>query len=79
MQRVGELDQMVIPNQLKAVVYRELHDNLAQVRADRCVNLARNRFYWPFMTSDIEFYIKRKCSCLKRKKPHKQKRTPDDH
>ena len=74
--RVGDHDQMVIPDQLKPVVYRELHDNLAHLSSDRCVNLARNRFYWPFMASDIEFYIKRKCSCLKRKKPHKQEREP---
>ena len=32
-------------------------------------NLARQRFYWPCMQSDIEFYFSKVCCCLKQRVP----------
>ena len=32
-------------------------------------NLARQRFYWPHMQSDIAFYISKVCRCLKQRVP----------
>ena len=35
----------------------------------RVVELARQRFYWPFVTPDIIHYVTKVCHCLKQRKP----------
>ena len=44
--------------------------------ADRVISLARERFYWPGMTSDIRNFVTKMCPCLKNKKPHILPRAP---
>ena len=36
--------------------------------ADRVIELARERFYWPFMRADITHYVTKACQCLKQRK-----------
>ena len=43
---------------------------------DRVVDLARSRFYWPHMYDDIEQFVKRKCRCIKQKKPNTTTKVP---
>ena len=38
--------------------------------ANRVIELARERFYWPFMRADITHYLKKNvCLCQKQRKP----------
>uniref|UniRef100_A0A3B3IPZ1 Gypsy retrotransposon integrase-like protein 1 n=1 Tax=Oryzias latipes TaxID=8090 RepID=A0A3B3IPZ1_ORYLA len=43
---------------------------------DRTVSLVRDRFFWPYMQSDIEHYVTKVCSCIKQKKPCRDTRAP---
>jgi hypothetical protein len=38
-------------------VFEELHVKMGHLGADRVVALARDRFYWPRMASDIAEFI----------------------
>ena len=57
-------------------MYRELHEEMGHLGADRVLDLARERFYWPHMQRDIEHFIGRVCRCLKQKHPSIQSRAP---
>ena len=37
---------------------------------------AKQRFYWPYMSKDIENFIRTKCSCVVSKKPNKMEKAP---
>lgn len=43
---------------------------------DRTVSLVRDRFFWPYMQSDIEHYVTKACTCLKQKRPCHDARAP---
>ena len=68
--------QLVLPVKYHQTVYVELHEKLAHIGADKVVDLAQQRFYWPRMSSDIEHYIRRKCRCIVTKKPNVPERAP---
>ena len=65
----GCRDRMVLPEKYHKRVYVELHENMGYLGADRVVELARERFYWPFMRADITHYVTKVCRCLKQRKP----------
>ena len=44
--------------------------------ADRTVHLSRQRFYWPWMQSDIEDFIGNRCQCTKQQRPVFHTRYP---
>ncbi|KAF7640821.1 hypothetical protein LDENG_00011870, partial [Lucifuga dentata] len=44
--------------------------------AERTVSLVRDRFFWPYMQSDIEHYVTKACTCIKQKKPVYEPRAP---
>ena len=50
-------------------MYEELHENMGHLGAGRVTDLARERFYWPFMRADITHYVTKVCHCLKQRKP----------
>ena len=68
--------QLVVPESLKLVVYKHLHEEMGHLGADRMVALARERFFWPKMRQEMEHYVTRVCRCIKRKKPNRITRTP---
>ena len=72
----GEFTQIVLPLQYRHLVFQELHEKMGHLGTEKVLSLARQRFYWPKMQSDIEFYINNKCSCIKQKKPAKPTRAP---
>ena len=43
---------------------------------DRVYQLAKDRFYWPYMRRDIDNFIHQSCSCLKQRRPHIPIREP---
>ena len=68
--------QIVLPEKYHKLVYTELHENMAHLGAERVIDLARQRFYWPCMAKDIVQYIKKKCRCVVSKKPNVVERAP---
>ena len=65
----GLRNQIVLPKKYRKRVYEELHENMGHLGADRVIELARERFYWPFMRADITHYVTKVCQCLKQRKP----------
>ena len=61
--------QIIIPKKLRSLILKELHEKMGHLGVDRTLYLARERFYWPHMQSDIEHYIGHVCQCVKRKPP----------
>lgn len=68
--------QLVLPEKHKSTVLRELHVEMGHQGVDRTSSLIRDRFYWPYMQSEIENYVMSKCECLKHKKPSQESRAP---
>ncbi|KAI3363968.1 hypothetical protein L3Q82_001566 [Scortum barcoo] len=69
-------NQLVVPESLKPLIYKHLHEEMGHLGADCMVALARERFFWPKMREEIEHYVTRVCRCVKRKKPNRVTRTP---
>ncbi len=74
--RANERKQLVLPAKYKGLVLKKLHNEMAHVGTERVLNLARERFYWPFMAREIEDHITKKCPCIKSKKPVTHVRAP---
>ncbi|XP_073805423.1 uncharacterized protein [Danio rerio] len=74
--RTEQRRQFVLPAQYKQLVFQHLHNDMGHVGVERVVNLARDRFFWPFMKKDIEIYVTRKCPCIKQKRPAIPERAP---
>ncbi len=72
--QIANRSQIVLPKNLKGLVLKELHDEMGHVGADKVLMLTRQRFFWPHMQRDIEFYVNKKCYCIKQKKPVVQQR-----
>ena len=49
---------------------------MGQLGSDKVVGLARQRFYWPYMQADIEFFIGNVCQCLKQRAPVTKTHAP---
>ena len=64
--------QVVLPEKYKKVVYEELHEKMGHLSAERVVQLAQERFYWPYLASDVCHYVQHVCKCLKKKKPNRE-------
>lgn len=46
--------QLVLPEKLKPMVLKTLHNDMSHIGAEKVTHLARERFYWPNMQDDIE-------------------------
>ena len=72
----GTHTRLVLPKQWHRKLYQELHENMGHLGADRVIDLARERFYWPFMRTDITHYVNNVCHCLNQRKPTTHTRAP---
>ena len=68
LQTTQRYTQIVLPEVYHQTVYSELHVEMGHLGSERVEGLARQRFYWPHMSSDIEHFIRKKCSCVFTKK-----------
>ncbi|KAL6480097.1 hypothetical protein MHYP_G00111300 [Metynnis hypsauchen] len=68
--------QLVLPKKGLPLIYRELHEELGHIGVERILCLIRDRFFWPHLQRDVEHYITKVCTCLKRKRPNKVVRAP---
>ena len=74
--RNGQYTQLVLPKKFHRQVFKELHEEMGHLGAERTVQLARQRFYWPHMQRDIKYFISNKCQCIKQKRPTLPTRDP---
>ena len=68
--------QIVLPLEFRRMVYCELHEEMGHLGTERVFCLAKERFFWPGMRTDIDHYVNRVCRCLKQKKPSVNTREP---
>lgn len=74
--KTNHRSQLVLPVKFKQSVLKQLHNDMGHVGTERVLDLARNRFYWPFMKKEIEHYVTQQCQCVKQKKPVVKIRAP---
>ncbi|XP_038063005.1 uncharacterized protein LOC119733688 [Patiria miniata] len=74
--RSGGKKQLVLPLKYHRSVYKELHEEMGHLGAERVIHLARDRFFWPHMQRDIEHYVSNVCRCLQQRKPNLPTRDP---
>lgn len=74
--KTNHRSQLVLPAKFKQVALKQLHNDMGHVGTERVLDLARSRFYWPFMKKEIEHYVTQQCRCVKQKKPVMKIRAP---
>ena len=68
--------QLVLPAKHGSTVLKELHDEMGHHDVKRTTSLLWDRFYRPFVQTEIEDYVKRKYMCLKNKRPSHETKAP---
>ena len=69
-------DQIVLPEEYHKIVIIELHENMAHLGLEKVIDVAQQRFYWPYIGKDVKNYIQKKCRCVVSKKPNIQEKAP---
>ena len=54
----GSAMQLVLPKSYRFYVYKELHQEMGHLGAKRVIELARERFFWPYTQRDITHFVK---------------------
>ena len=68
--------QLVLPAKFHNLVFEELHCKMGHLGSEKVEELARQRFYWPYMQSDIESFIRKKCTCIADKQQFVPEKAP---
>ena len=72
----GPYNQLVLPKKYHHLVFKELHEEMGHLGADRVSHLARQRFYRPHMQADIEHFVTKVCRCIKQRRSNLPTREP---
>ena len=72
----GTNAQLLLPKCFHSTVFKELHDEMGHLGADRLIQFARERFYWRKMESDIIHFVTQACPCLKQRQPNMSTHAP---
>ena len=69
--KLGEIKQLLLPATLKEKVITCLHDDMGHQGLERSLQLIRERYYWPKMYSNVEYWIKNceRCTLAKMSNP----------
>jgi transposase InsO family protein len=59
--------QLVLPSSLRKEALRGIHDDVGHPGRDRTMALAKERFWWPGMSRNVEDWVSHCTRCLKRK------------
>ena len=55
--RMNTRTQIVLPYHYHPLVFQELHTKMGHLGPEKVEELARQRFYWPYMARDIAHFI----------------------
>ena len=61
--------QLILPSHLRKQALHGIHDKMGHMGRDRTLYLAQERFFWPYMSRDIERYVSSCHRCLRKKAP----------
>lgn len=56
-----ENNQLILPSSLKPLVFKELHIDIGHLEYDRTLELTKERFFWPKMSGDAEYFVTKVC------------------
>ena len=70
------VNQLVLPLKHRELIYKALHNDMGHLGAERVLQLARSRVFWPKMQGDIEEYTQKRCRCLIQKRTRQQQVAP---
>lgn len=59
--------QLVLPEALRSLVLKSLHDDMGHMGTERTLDLVRKRFYWPKMSAEVETKVRTCNRCIRRK------------
>ncbi|KAJ8339479.1 hypothetical protein SKAU_G00362650 [Synaphobranchus kaupii] len=58
--------QLVLPESLRSLALKSLHDDMGHMGVERTLDLVRKRFYWPKMSAEVEAKIRTCNRCIRR-------------
>ena len=68
--------QIVLPKSMRPSIYEQLHVEMGHLGAERVLELARKKVFWPKMQEDIETFIREQCACIAQRRPHLHTKAP---
>jgi transposase InsO family protein len=72
----GGVLQVVLPLKHRELIYKALHTDMGHLGAERIIQLARQRVYWPLMPTEIEEFTRQRCRCRAQRKVHQEAVAP---
>ena len=74
--KTAKFDQIVLPQKYHQLVFEELHVKLGHLGAEKTIDLAQARFYWPNMADHIKWFVRKRCRCIVNKQPNVKEKAP---
>ena len=64
-----DVKQLVVPKKLREDALVGIHQDVGHLGFDRCIDLARERFYWVGLENDLSYHLRTCKNCILRKAP----------
>ena len=61
LRKTSKSSQIILSKKFHQLICTELHEKMAHLGPEKVIDLAQQRFYWPFMAKEITHYIQKKC------------------